>query len=74
MVIWQWLFGCRCNRGRESFPITPRKRGRLQKTYVVCLDCGTEYPYDWRTMQRLEPPKLRKVKRQLLPLINADER
>jgi hypothetical protein len=20
-------------------------------TYVVCLDCGKEFPYDWKTMK-----------------------
>ena len=51
------LFGCwhrRC-----SFPITVR--GKLRRraaasvtgTYVVCLDCGREFPYDWDKMKRL---------------------
>ena len=22
-------------------------------TYVVCLDCGTEFPYDWKNMRAL---------------------
>ncbi|MFL6314761.1 MAG: hypothetical protein ACJ71W_21865 [Terriglobales bacterium] len=44
------------------------------QTYIVCLGCGTEYPYDWKKMRRLEQPKARKAERQLLPLVNADER
>jgi len=49
------LFGCwhkNC-----SFPITTRRGQRrsaaatVTGTYVVCLDCGKEFPYDWREMK-----------------------
>lgn len=51
------LFGC--SHQRTTFPIT---RGRkslgphaaaasCNRTYVVCLDCGKEFDYDWRAMQ-----------------------
>ena len=45
---------------RCSFPITVR--GKLLRTnaaasvtgtYVVCLDCGREFPYDWSQMKML---------------------
>ncbi len=44
---------------RCSFPITVR--GKLRRTaaasvsgtYVVCLDCGREFPYDWLQMKVL---------------------
>jgi hypothetical protein len=58
MSLLQMLFGCwhrRC-----SFPITVRgKRRRIAAalvtgTYVVCLDCGREFPYDWNTMKRVK--------------------
>jgi hypothetical protein len=26
-------------------------------TYVVCLDCGTEFAYDWKKMRVLSPNK-----------------
>ncbi|HEV7674467.1 MAG TPA: hypothetical protein VGQ12_08050 [Candidatus Angelobacter sp.] len=73
----RWLFFCPCTRLGK--PITVPNRIRLGQwkagqTYIVCLDCGTEYPYDWDNMRRLEQPKARKVERHLLPLINADER
>jgi len=51
------LFGCwhrNC-----SFPITAKKgavqceAARVTGTYVVCLDCGKEFPYDWRHMRVL---------------------
>jgi hypothetical protein len=50
------MFGCW--HSRYSFPITVRsaKRTRaasLTGTYVVCLDCGTELPYDWQAMKVL---------------------
>jgi len=58
MSLFDMLFGCwhtRC-----SFPITVR--GKLRRraaasvtgTYVVCLDCGQEFPYDWNEMKRIK--------------------
>jgi hypothetical protein len=49
------IFGC--SHKHCSFPITVR--GKLRRspaasvtgTYVVCLDCGQEFPYDWNTMK-----------------------
>ncbi len=49
------LFGC--THKRYTFPITTRPGQRrsqaaaLTGTYVVCLDCGKEFPYDWRQMK-----------------------
>jgi len=49
------LFGCR--HSRYSFPVTIRGAGRrpqagaLTGTYVACLDCGREFPYDWQEMR-----------------------
>jgi hypothetical protein len=48
------VFGCW--HSHYSFPITVRSRSRSQAasltgTYVVCLDCGKELPYDWQEMR-----------------------
>jgi len=50
------LFGCW--HSHYSFPITVRPGSRrrspaaaLTGTYVVCLDCGKEFPYDWQEMK-----------------------
>jgi len=49
------LFGCW--HSHYTFPITIRPGSRRSKaatvtgTYVVCLDCGKELPYDWREMK-----------------------
>jgi hypothetical protein len=50
------LFGC--SHSRTTFPLTPgRKTGfpapgaTRNGTYVVCLDCGKEFAYDWREMR-----------------------
>jgi hypothetical protein len=41
-----------CSHRRTTFPLTPtRKSGRTRETYVVCLDCGTEFEYDWQEMR-----------------------
>jgi len=51
------FFGCW--HSRYSFPITV-KRGRrsaaamVTGTYIVCLDCGKELPYDWNQMKIVE--------------------
>lgn len=49
------LFQCR--HKRYTFPIT-RKPGERRSgtaavtgTYYVCLDCGTEFAYDWQAME-----------------------
>jgi hypothetical protein len=49
------LFGCR--HSKYSFPVTLRGGSRrpqaaaLTGTYVACLDCGRELPYDWQEMK-----------------------
>ena len=48
------VFGC--GHRHYSFPITVRSRTRPQAasltgTYVVCLDCAKELPYDWNEMK-----------------------
>jgi len=55
MSLLDRVFGC--SHKRCSFPITVR--GKLRRspaasvtgTYVVCLDCGHEFPYDWNEMK-----------------------
>lgn len=54
------VFGCWHNR--YSFPISFRPGSRriqaasLTGTYVVCLDCGKEFPYDWKEMKVISTP------------------
>jgi hypothetical protein len=49
------LFGCW--HSNYSFPITTKlgeRRSQAAKatgTYVVCLDCGKEFAYDWQQMK-----------------------
>jgi len=51
------LFGC--SHRRTSFPLTPRRRidnnAGPAETYVACLDCGTEFEYDWQKMEIRKP-------------------
>ena len=52
------LFGC--SHKNFSFPITKRPGQRLSQaaqltgTYVACLGCGKEFPYDWHEMKVIE--------------------
>jgi hypothetical protein len=49
------IFGCR--HSKLSFPQTVRPGKRrspaasVTGTYVACLDCGEELPYDWKEMK-----------------------
>ena len=49
------VFGCW--HSRYSFPMTTRRGSSRSQastrtgTYVVCLDCGKEMPYDWKQMK-----------------------
>jgi hypothetical protein len=49
-----------CSHKRTTFPLTPKRGDRVPEaakrtgTYVVCLDCGKEFPYNWREL-RIEP-------------------
>lgn len=51
------VFGCW--HTHYSFPISVRPGSRCNRaasltgTYVVCLDCGKEFPYDWKEMRVL---------------------
>jgi len=53
--LFDTFFGCW--HQHYSFPITVRPGSRrsavasLTGTYVVCLDCGKEMPYDWKQMK-----------------------
>jgi hypothetical protein len=55
------LFGCK--HPRYSFPVTVRRAKRrpqaaaLTGTYVVCLDCGKEFAYDWQQMKVITSPE-----------------
>jgi hypothetical protein len=53
-----WLLGC--SHRHTSFPITFRNRTRSRTpgidTYVVCLDCGKHFPYDWAEMRIAKEP------------------
>ncbi len=56
--IFDILFGC-WHRNLTR-PFTPVKRDRRQAaaiptgTYVVCLDCGREFPYDLSAMRVID--------------------
>jgi hypothetical protein len=49
------LFGC--THQRTTFPLTPGRTFKANAvahrhgTYIVCLDCGQEFRYDWADMR-----------------------
>ena len=55
-TILNTLFGCA--HQRTTFPLTPARKtaaysasGQRSGAYVVCLDCGKEFSYDWKEMR-----------------------
>ena len=62
-----------CSHRRLGFPITvkhdPHGSGSryARRTYVICLDCGTELPYSWDEMriEKAEPAIIDACARQL---------
>lgn len=54
------VFGC--SHRNYSFPITSKRGERrsaaasVTGTYVVCLDCGKEFAYDWKQMKVVSAP------------------
>jgi hypothetical protein len=51
-----WLYGC--SHRRTTFPITLRasvsvdgQQSTQAETYVVCVECGRHFGYDWTTMR-----------------------
>jgi hypothetical protein len=47
------MFGCAHHR--TTFPLTPGRTNGTSRTYVVCLDCGKEFAYNWADMRIGEP-------------------
>ena len=50
------FFGC--SHRKTTFPLTVgRKPGSNvdRGTYVVCLECGSEFEYDWQAMKIRKP-------------------
>jgi hypothetical protein len=54
-TVFESLFGC--SHRKTTFPITRGRKSSgvsatatTNRTYVVCLDCGKEFAYDWKSM------------------------
>lgn len=52
--LFEIVFGCA--HRRTTFPLTPsrnlrRAEGARGGTYIVCLDCGKEFDYNWKEMR-----------------------
>jgi hypothetical protein len=71
------LFGCW--HSRYSFPMTIRTTSRRSATsarvgtYVVCLDCGKELPYDWQRMRLLDPRRKESTVKEPAPSLVTKE-
>ena len=65
MKLLDMLFGCW--HKRLSFPMSGKRGQRRPSaahqtgTYVVCLDCGREFAYDWHQMRIVSPRQEREA-------------
>ena len=53
-----------CSHQRTTFPLTPGRKNTAPSaprlnTYVVCLECGKEFAYDWEGMRIGQPVTVR---------------
>jgi hypothetical protein len=48
--LFKAFFGC--SHKRTTFPLTTA--GNRKRTYVVCLECGQEFNYDWTAMHMFQ--------------------
>lgn len=76
-ALFTLLFGCW--HRRMSWPIT-RKRDPKQPmgesqtgTYVVCLDCGREFSYDWTRMKVVESTRQERTHQHMVPVNNLND-
>jgi hypothetical protein len=69
--ILERVFGC--SHRTTTFPMTPARKltgqsiraaGNRYTTYVVCLDCGKEFAYDWNAMRVVDPAAARLLRPQ----------
>jgi hypothetical protein len=49
-----------CAHNKTTFPLTPLRNSKVsgearRGTYIVCLDCGKEFAYDWKEMRIGKP-------------------
>lgn len=63
MIIWIRQLCGWCPHRRLTWPISPRRQdvkrfGPKPRPYVVCLDCGQEYAYDWQQMKITKPRRV----------------
>jgi hypothetical protein len=60
-ILFDILFGCR--HRHYTFPMTTRPARNYfdirlpSRTYVVCLDCAKQFPYDWEQMKVIWTPE-----------------
>jgi Fe2+ or Zn2+ uptake regulation protein len=59
-TLFNFFFGC--THRNTTFPFSARSNGAVRNhhnhaAYVVCLDCGKEFPYSWEEMRILPEPK-----------------
>ena len=68
--VFDLLFGC--PHKHLSRPVTPSKQAAgARVTYVVCLDCGKEFAYDWDGMRIGRPMTKRQIQPVTLPSTTA---
>ncbi len=75
-AILNTLFGCA--HQRTTFPLSPARKSNgfsassyRSGAYVVCLECGKEFSYDWKEMrvgEAMQPPPSTAAERATVPI------
>jgi hypothetical protein len=72
--LFRWLLNLMlgCTHRQKSFPFTPVRKNAApgadsSHTYVVCLDCGKTFEYDWSQM-RMAPPAIARAPTDAQPI------
>lgn len=65
----------RCSHKKMTFPLTPagRSGGAAAQTYIVCLDCGRRFGYDWDRMRVIWREKRSRTPLTTLPDLNPEK-
>lgn len=64
--IYDHLFGCAHKNTSRAYPATMDKsKDRIVATfghYVVCNDCGREFPYNWSKMRIASKSEIKEIR------------
>jgi hypothetical protein len=67
LALAYWPF--RCHHRHLSWPRREKRINKPTDSYVICLDCGREFGYDWNQMHIVK--EMRRIKKRVVRLQNV---